>query len=129
MRHARALYDGEFFRRYPDEAACLDALMRRRFGPRPLCPACGCAGPFAPVAGRTAWRCAVCRHQLYPGAGTPFAGSRVPLRLWFYAAFWSVHERRVPSARRLQQRLGVGYATAWRIAREIRRHFAASWPA
>jgi hypothetical protein len=128
MRYVRRIGDYDFFRRFPDEAACRDDLLRRRFGARPVCPGCGRAARFARLAGRAAHACPWCRRQLYPAAGTPYARSHVPLILWYYAVFWSVYDRRVPSAPALQRRLGIGYAAAWRLARVLRRHFAAAWP-
>jgi hypothetical protein len=116
----RYLDTGDFFRRYPDEAACLADMARRRFGDRPRCPACGRTARFARVARRRVLACP-CGHHLRPLAGTPLAGTRVPLLLWFYAVFWTVQERRVPAVRDLAARLGVAFPTAARLARELRR--------
>jgi hypothetical protein len=116
----RYLRADDFFARYPDEAACLADLARRRFGARPRCPACGRTGRFARVTGRRVLACP-CGHHLRPLAGTPMQGTRVPLLLWFYAAFWTAQERRVPPVRALAARLGVALPTAVRLARELRR--------
>lgn len=56
--------------------------------------------------------------------GTPFAKSRTPLQLWFYAIYLFTSTRHGVSAKELQRQLGVTYKTAWRMGHEIREHMA-----
>jgi transposase-like protein len=119
------LSNRDFFRRFPDDGACLDALMALRFGPKPACPKCGRAGPFARVAGKSAFGCPRCGHHLHPMAGTAFDRSRAPLQSWFYAIYLTVHWRRRVPARVLARRLGLSHPTALRLAREIGRRLEA----
>jgi len=119
-----------FLARYPDDDSCLAALFRLRYGRRPdsgtsVCPKCGRAGRFARLARLPAFACPRCGHHLHPMAGTAFARSHLPLQAWFYAMFVvaAAQPRGVP-AREIQRRLGVGYKTAWRMTRAIRRALA-----
>jgi len=119
------LSNRDFFRRFPDDAACLDALMRLRFGPDPGCPKCGWGSRLARLAGEPAYICRRCGHHLHPMAGTAFDRSRVPLQSWFYAVYLTVHWRRRVPARVLARRLGISHPTALRLARETGRRLDA----
>ena len=119
-----------FLARYPDDDACLAALFRLRYGRRPgsstcVCPKCGRAGRFARLARLPAFACPGCGHHLHPMAGSAFARSHLPLQAWFYAMFVvaAAQPRGVP-ATEIRRRLGVGYKTAWRMTRAIRRALA-----
>ena len=94
------LSNRDFFRRFPDDDACLDALMVLRFGARPTCPKCGHTGRFARLSRHRAYACPRCGHHLHPMAGSAFDRSRVPLQGWFYAVYLTVHWRRPVPARR-----------------------------
>lgn len=113
------LSNRDFFRRFPDDAACLDVLMRLRFGPDPACPKCGRLRSLARLAEEPAYICRRCGHHVHPMARTAFDRSRVPLLAWFYAVYLTVHWRRRVPARVLARRLGISYPTALRLAREI----------
>jgi hypothetical protein len=55
-------------------------------------------------------------------AGTIFEKSRMPLRLWFRAAWWMTNQKTGVSAMGLQRTLGVGsYRTAWACLHKLRR--------
>lgn len=114
------LSNRDFFRRFPDDDACLAALMRLRFGDAPACPKCRRAHSLARLAAEPAYICRRCGHHVHPMAGTAFDRSRLPLQSWFYAIYLTVQERRPVPARTLARRLGVSYPTALRVARAIR---------
>lgn len=61
---------------------------------------------------------------MHPTVGTPFAKTRTPLQLWFYAIHLFTTTRHGVSGKELQRQLGVTYKTAWRMADEIRKHMA-----
>ena len=113
------LSNREFFRRFPDDDACLAALMRLRFGDEPACLKCGRTRGLARLAAEPAYICRRCGHHLHPMAGTAFDRSRVPLQSWFYAIYLTAHWRRRVPARTLARALGVSYPTALRVARTI----------
>ena len=111
---------GEFFARFPDEAACLNHIMEVRFGIRHTCGACGVYGTFHKLAERRAFSCAHCGHHVYPTSGTVFQDTRTPLQVWFYAVFLFITTRHGVSGKELQRTLGVTYKCAYRIGMKIR---------
>src|SRR5690242_41361 len=116
-RYALSHFETDF----PDEAACLAAVMRLRYGSTHLfCPGCLQRSRFHPVGGRRAYACQACGRHIFPCAGTAFARSRTPLRVWFRALYRATAMRRGASATELQRDLGVTYKTAWRMARVLR---------
>lgn len=110
----------DFFKRFPDDEACLDHIFRVRFGDRHVCQACGIESTFHRMSNRRAWACAACGDHVYPTAGTIFQDTRTPLQSWFYAIYLFVTTRHGVSAKELQRQLGVTYKTAWRIGHKIR---------
>jgi transposase len=111
----------EFFKRFPNDEACLEHVMEVRFGLRHTCGKCGVVdATFHRLAKRPAYSCAHCGHHIYPCAGTVFQDTRTPLTLWFYAIYLFVTTRHGVSGKELQRQLGVTYKTAWRIGHQIR---------
>lgn len=110
----------DFFKRFPDDDACLHHVMEVRYGMRHDCTACGKESTFHRIAKRKAYACASCGNHVYPCAGTIFEDSRTPLQLWFYAVFLFVTTRHGVSGKELQRSLGVTYKTAWRMGQQIR---------
>lgn len=65
--------------------------------------------------------CSACEHQTSITAGTIFEGTRVPLTLWFYAAWLVMSEKNGMSALGLRRQLGIGsYETAWSMLHKFR---------
>ena len=111
----------QFFKRFPDEDACLDALFQSRFGRRSCCHNCGVIGAeYYRVKGRKSYACMECRHQLYPMAGTIMQKSTTSLQIWFLAIYLFSVSRNNVSAKELQRVLGCTYKTSWRIGKQIR---------
>lgn len=71
------------------------------------------------------FECRHCRRQTSPIAGTVFEGSRTDLRKWFWAAFWMTRDGGI-TARRLAEKIGVTYKTAWTILHKLRRVMTAA---
>ena len=69
---------------FSSEAACVEFLRRVRWPAGFGCPRCNSTGGW--VMQKGLWRCASCVHETSITAGTIFAGTRKPLRLWFQAA-------------------------------------------
>ena len=67
------------------------------------------------------FKCKACRHQTSVTAGTVLHRTRVPLTLWFGAAYLvSTHTPGI-SARQLQRQLGLSrYETAWTLLQRLR---------
>jgi transposase len=111
----------EFFKRFPDDATCLEHVMAVRYGLRHTCAKCGTAdATFHRLSNRPAFSCASCGAHVYPCAGTVFQDTRTPLTLWFYAIFLFVTTRHGVSGKELERQLGVTYKTAWRMGQQIR---------
>ncbi|MPY76206.1 MAG: IS1595 family transposase [Alphaproteobacteria bacterium] len=114
----------EFFRRFPDDDACLAHLMKVRYGDTLDCLKCGKHGHFSRLKKLPAYSCPWCGHHIHPMQGTPFERSRTPLQKWFYAMYLFTTTRNGVAAKELQRQLGVTYKTAWRIGHEIRKYMA-----
>lgn len=111
----------EFKKQYPDDDACLDAIMARKMGNEPVCPGCGVIGAkFHRITGRRAYACQWCGHHVYPCAGTIFEHSSTKLTLWFHAMYLMTSTRNGVSAKELERHLGVTYKCAWRIGHQLR---------
>jgi transposase-like protein len=66
-------------------------------------------------------RCAGCDYQVSVTAGTVFQDSRLPLTLWFRAAWWVTSQKNGVSAMGLQRVLGLkSYKTAWTMLHKLR---------
>lgn len=114
----------QFFRLFPDDETCLTHLFNVRFGQGFECPKCERASKWFRIKAERAYSCQWCGHHLHPTVGTPFAKTRTPLQLWFYAIHLFTTTRHGVSAKELQRQLGVTYKTAWRMAALIREHMA-----
>lgn len=112
----------EFQKRFPTEDACLDHLMRTRFGGRLTCFKCQKQATYYRVKRRRAYECERCGYQVYPTAGTPFEKTRTSLRDWFYVMFLFCASRNGVAAKEVQRQLGVTYKTAWRMCNLIRKY-------
>ena len=115
----------EFQDRFPTEDACLEHLMRTRFGDRHDCEGCGKDAHFYRVQKRRSYACEYCGHQVYPTADTPFHRTRTPLRDWFYVMFLFCSTRNGVAAKEVERQIGVTYKTAWRMCHEIRKYMNA----
>jgi transposase-like protein len=122
---AKTFTVADFYREFPNDDACLDHLMRTRFGDAIDCPKCGKRGKFHRLRKEPAYTCQWCGHHLHPMVGTPFEKTHTPLQKWLYAIYLFTTSRHGVPAKELQRQLGVTYKTAWRIGHEIRRYMAA----
>ena len=113
----------EFWREFPDDAACLDRLWRERYAPdghHAHCPVCDRERKFHRIKTRASYACDSCGKHLHPMKGTIFEKSTTSLQLWFYAMFIMASTRCGISAKQLERELGVTYKTAWRMFNKIR---------
>lgn len=115
----------DFLDRFPDDAACLDHLMRTRYGERFVCFGCLREAKYYRLKARRSYECEHCGHQVYPMAGTPFEQTRTNLRDWFYVMFLFCASRNGVAAKEVQRQIGVTYKTAWRMCKLIRDYMGA----
>ena len=109
----------QYKNQFPDDDACLAAILERRYGKADACPKCGVVGKLTKIEGRRAYACKEGCHT-YPCAGTIFEHSSTPLTLWFHAMYLMTATRNGVSAKELQRQLGVTYKCAWRIGQQLR---------
>jgi transposase len=112
----------QFLDQFPTEDACLEHLMRIRYGDRHDCSKCGRNAHFYRVKARKVYSCEYCGNQVAPMADTPFERTRTPLRDWFHVMFLFCTTRNGVAAKEVERQLGVTYKTAWRMCHEIRKY-------
>jgi ribosomal protein L37AE/L43A len=84
VQFQKGMSEAEFDALYGTEALWLDALVRWRWPEGFECPDCGGRAHRVVKRGsRTLYQCNACRKQTSVKAGTVFAASKLPLRLWF----------------------------------------------
>src|SRR5205085_12379399 len=110
-----------FERRFPDEAACAEWLLERRWGSGFACPGCGHDGYWRLRRKVLTLQCKACRRETSVTAGTVMHRSHLPLRTWFLAAWLVATHKNGMSARQLWLQLGLGsYKSAWLLLRKLR---------
>jgi ISXO2-like transposase domain/Transposase zinc-ribbon domain len=111
----------EFERRFPDEAACAEWLLERRWEHGFACPGCGHDGYWRLGRKVLTLQCRACRRETSVTAGTLMHRSHLPLRVWFTAAWLVATHKNGMSARQLGQQLGLGsYKSAWLLLQKLR---------
>lgn len=70
----------QFYRRFPDDAACLEHLIRTRYGDRHEFQLCGKYARYYRIKKRRSYECEHCGFQVYPMAGIPFENTRTNLQ-------------------------------------------------
>lgn len=110
----------ELEQRFSTEVACRAYLLQLRWPEGAQCPRC--LGRRGWTTARGLWACHSCGHQASVTAGTIFQDTRLPLSLWFRAAWWICSQKNGASALGLQRVLGLGsYQTAWTWLHKLRR--------
>ena len=111
----------EFRTRFATEQDCWQYLLESRWPDGFRCPRCGHDAAYA-LATRSLLQCRSCRHQTSVTAGTVLHRSRLPLSLWFAAAYLMTTHSPGFSALQLQRQLGLGrYETAFVMLQKLRR--------
>lgn len=109
-------------REFPDDAACLRALVAMLYPHGIHCLTCGEVLPHHQLKSRPrVWSCGRCGAHTHPTAGTPFHKSSTPLATWFHAIYLMASTRCGVSAMQVMRETGVTYKTAWRMFNLIRK--------
>ena len=116
----------EFERQFPDDATCLEYLVKTLYPNGIYCPKCQKVTKHHRNNGRPSYSCQFCGHHEHPMVGTIFQDSATSLKLWFYAMYLIASTRCGISAKQLERELGVTYKTAWRMFDRIRTLASAS---
>lgn len=110
----------EFRDQFRTEADCRAYLVRLRWPEGIRCPDCQATEiwPMRPPF----YRCQHCGYDFTVTAGTLFADTHKPLRVWFEAVWHLTNQKSGVSALGLQRALGLGsYRTAWTWLHKLRR--------
>jgi len=112
----------EYQKRFASEEACAAYLFAARWPDGFRCPACGHAKAWPNRRKRLTYQCARCNRQTSVTSGTVMHGSKLPLTLWFWAAYLVASHSNGLSALQLKSQLGLGsYKTAWLLLAKLRR--------
>src|SRR5512144_98635 len=116
----------EFQRRFADERACAAYLAKARWPDGFRCPGCGHGKGWELATKAFTWECASCRRQTSVTAGTVMHASKLPLTVWFWAAYLMATHSNGIAALQLQGQLGLrSYKSAWLLAAKLRRAMVA----
>jgi len=109
----------EMVEKFATDEACLRYLSEIRWGNGFLCPYCFHKSAWRIRRGY--WRCRKCRRDTSVTAGTVFANSHIPLKIWFLAIWSVVSQKHGISALGLSRIIGIDrQKTGWSLLQKIR---------
>jgi transposase-like protein len=118
VQFQKGLSEAAFERLYGSEDLCRAVVVATRWPDGFVCPVCG-ERRHSLVKSRDLFQCSACRRQTSPIAGTIFAATKLPLRLWFRAMYHLTQSKQGISSIELGRRLGVTQTTAWKIKHKL----------
>lgn len=104
---------------FHDEEACHQYLFDLKHPNGYKCPVCGCEEYWNASRGRHI--CKHCNHEETATSGTIFAGTRVPLHVWFRVICAFTTSKTGYSAKQCERDSCTSYLTARRMLRKIRK--------
>jgi hypothetical protein len=107
-----------FMAQYGTEEQCQQALFAWRWPQGFVCPSCGHTKACA-LKARRLLQCAACRHQCSLSSDTIFAGTKLPLRVWFLAMFLLTQAKNGLLALELSRQLGISYNSTWLMKHKL----------
>jgi len=108
-------------------------------GKPPCCPHCGVTDRYGKIATQTSkpskrnpkglpvygvWKCYACKTKFTVRKGTIFEESRLPLHVWFQAAYLMCSSKKGVSANQLHRTLHITLKSAWFLANRLREAMA-----
>ena len=111
----------EFQAWFPDEDACIRLLLDRRWPDGFSCPKCGGRSGDLLKSRVYTYECRGCGRQTSATAGTIMHRTKLPLRVWFWAAHLMATHSNGMSARQLAGQMGIAYSSAWLLEQKLRR--------
>ena len=118
VQFQKGLSEAEFEERYGTEEKCRAVVMASRWPKGFECPVCA-GQAHSEIRSRGLFQCCACRRQTSLTAGTIFASTHVPLRLWFRAMYHLTQSKQGISSVELGRRLGVRQTTAWKMKHKL----------
>jgi len=120
VQFQKGLSESAFDSAYGSEEQCHAALVAWRWPQGFECPDCGGAAHCIVKRGaRKLFQCDACRKQTSVRAGTIFASSKLPLRVWFRAMYHLTQSKQGLSGLELSRRLGITYNAAWKMKHKL----------
>jgi len=119
----------QFDKLFPNEDACKDYLVKRRWPEGIVCPRCGNENVY-PVTNRPFhWQCSACAkaggYRFSVLVGTVFENTNKPLRDWFKVIHLMLTSKKGISALQVMRYMGFGsYKTALYMCNRVRAAFA-----
>lgn len=112
----------EFQRLFPDDATCIRYMEAVRWPDGFQCPACAEKGTPQRLASRpSVLRCRVCKHEASVTSGTVMHRTKVPLSVWFWAAYLLSSLTPGISSIQFQRQLGLTrHETAFQLLHKLR---------
>ncbi len=110
----------EFQQQFSTEEACLDFMIRSRWPDGFICPRCN-QQDYYWKAQRKLLQCKKCGYQSSATAGTVMHRSKMPLIMWFQAAYLVTTYTPGMSALQFQRQMGLSsYQTAYMMLHKLR---------
>jgi transposase-like protein len=106
----------EFVRRFPDDQACWDYLVQSRWPDGVVCPD---GHPAGFIKTRNLFQCSD-GHQWSVTSGTVMHRSKLPLHVWFWAAYLVTSQTPGMSAKQFAKQLYLHYETAYMLLQKLR---------
>ena len=119
VQFQKGLSEPAFELQYGTEEQCRAVVVASRWPNGFECPACG-GTRHSMLKCRELFQCTGCRRQTSLIAGTIFASTKLPLRLWFRAIYHLTQSKQGISSIELGRRLGVTQTTAWKIKHKLK---------
>lgn len=108
-----------FQRRFATDKGCLQYLIDSRWPDGFVCPRCQQREAYW-KAPRKLFQCKACGYQVSVTAGTVMHRSKMPLRLWFWAAYLVTTQTPGMSALRFARQTDLNYETAFQMLHKLR---------
>lgn len=108
----------EFMDKYGTTEQCERALFAWRWPRGFVCPECGHTA-YCALKGRRLIQCNACRRQTSVTAGTLFAGSKLPLSVWFLAMHLITQAKNGISSLELSRQLAISQNSAWLMKHKL----------
>src|ERR1700712_423334 len=118
VQFQKGLSEAAFEALYGSEENCRAVVIASRWPNGLEGPVCR-ERSYSEVKTRGLFQCSGCRRQTSPIAGTIFASTHLPLRLWFRAMYHLTQSKGGISSIELGRRLGVTQTTAWKIKHKL----------
>jgi transposase-like protein len=124
-KQIQQLTSGQFDKMFPNEEACDNYLIGRRWPKGVHCPRCGSTKAYPLQTMKFKWECPDCReggaYRFSHLVGTIFENTKVDLRDWFKVIHLMLTAKKGISSRQVGRYMGFGSVkTAWYMCHRIR---------